>query len=432
MHSAGRSVTSRGPARRTVSRCGRAAGVWRALLTALCVLFAAAGVQAQPDPRQMSGIPRPDPSLADGSITVRVIRGSFANNVTGHPVELRAGDAVATTETDEEGRATFSSLSPAAQVTVSTTLDGQTLVSQPFAAPGRGGVAVLLVGAGAGGDPVNTPPARPGQVTLGRDSRIQIELVEESVEVYYLLDVINVADGPVEPQTPFEFTLPSTSQGATILQGSSPRTLVDGPRVSVSGGFEPGPTPVRVAYVLPYSGGSLALSQMFPADFEQLLLFVEKWGAMDFTSALVERRGEMAADVAGGSPLLWGAGGRIPSGRAVELELSGLPHHNRWPRIIALSISGVIVVVSVWGSSGGGGADPAAQGLEALRVRRETLFTALVRIERQYRQGKIGAARHGTRRAELMAQLQQVLRDLDERLAPAAMAASTAPDEATA
>ncbi len=403
-----------------------------ALLAALCASFAAAGVQAQPDPRQMSGIPRPDANLADGSVTVRVIRGSFANNVTGHPVELRAGDAVSTTETDAEGRATFSSVPPASQVTVSTTLDGEMLVSQPFAAPGRGGVAVLLVGAGAGGDPVTTPPARPGQVTLGQDSRIQIELGEESVEIYYLLDVLNIADGPVEPRTPFEFRLPFASQGATILPGSSPRTLVDGPRVWVSGGFEPGLTPVRVAYVLPYSGGSLALSQMFPADFDQLLIFMEKWGAMDFASSLIERRGEMAADATGGSPLLWGTGGRIPSGQAVELELSGLPHHNQWPRIIALSLSGVIMAVGVWGSSGAGGADPAAQRLEALRDRRETLFTALVRIERQYRQGKIGAARHGTRRAALIAQLEQVLRDLDDGMAPAAPTASTPPDEATA
>ena len=60
----------------------------------------------------MSGIPRPDPNLQDGSITVRVIRGSFANNVVGHPVELRAGDTVSTVDTDAEGRATFASLSP--------------------------------------------------------------------------------------------------------------------------------------------------------------------------------------------------------------------------------------------------------------------------------------------------------------------------------
>ena len=56
-----------------------------------------------------------------------------------------------------------------------------------------------------------------------------------------------------------------------MLQGSTPRTVVDGSRAWVSGAFAPGITPVRVAYILPYSSGSLVLSQTFPADFDQLL-----------------------------------------------------------------------------------------------------------------------------------------------------------------
>ena len=65
----------------------------RVIPAVLLLWCAASGASAQPDPRQMSGIPRPDPNLPDGQITVRVIRGSFANNVLDHPVDLRAGDA---------------------------------------------------------------------------------------------------------------------------------------------------------------------------------------------------------------------------------------------------------------------------------------------------------------------------------------------------
>ena len=398
--------------------------------TALCGVAAVAS--AQPNPLQMSGIPRPDPNLANEAITVRVIRGSFANNVAGHPVELRAGDEVITTDTDGEGRATFSSPSPGVQVTVATTLDGAVLVSQPFAAPGRGGVAVLLVGAAGAGDAAaaDVPPptpAQPGRVTLAEDSRILIELGEEAVEVYYLLDVLNVENSPVEPETPFEFFLPAGAQGATILQGSSPRTLVDGPRVWVSGGFPPGVTPVMVAYILPYSGGTLALAQAFPADLAQLLVFTEKWGAIDVASTLIDRRGEMAAGETGGASTLWGAGGSVPAGRLVTLELNGLPHHSEWPRIIALSLAGLIVGVSAWTSKGRGGHDPASQRADTLQARREKLFADLVKLERQQRLGKIGPTRYATRRAELIDQLQLVLRDLDEGLAPdAAVSTSTA------
>jgi hypothetical protein len=388
------------------------------------VCLAVVGLAAQPDPREMSGIPRPDPNLQDGSITVRVIRGSFANNVVRHPVELIAGDAVSAADTDEEGRATFASLSPGAQVRVATTLDGVRLESLPFAAPGRGGVAVMLVGdvGGDGGDLATAPVARPGRVTFGQDSRILIELGEETVEVYYLLDVLNVADSPVEPQTPFEIRLPSGAQAGTVLQGSTPRTIIDGPQVSVSGAFAPGLTPVRVAYVLPYASGSLVLSQTFSADFDQMLVFVEKWGAMDVASSLIDRRGEMPADQSGGAPLLWAAGARVPAGEPVVLELSGLPHHSSWPRTIALSLSGLIVALSVWGASGTAGTDLETQRIEVLQARREKLFTDLVKIERQHRQGKIGATRYGTRRAELTGQLQRVFRDLDDGLAPEAFA----------
>ncbi len=391
----------------------------RVIPAVLLLWCAASGASAQPDPRQMSGIPRPDPNLPDGQITVRVIRGSFANNVLDHPVDLRAGDAVTTANTDQEGRARFSSLSPGARVSVATTLDGAELVSQAFAAPGQGGVAVMLVGAGGdAADVAPVQPARPGRVTLSQDSRILIELGEENIEVYYLLDVFNIADGRVEPQPAFEFTLPPGAQSGTVLQGSTPRTLVDGPRVWVTGGFDQGVTPVHVAYVLPYSGGSLALEQMFPADFEQLLVFVEQWGALDLASAQIERRGEMEANATGGSALLWGAGRRVPAGEPVVMELSGLPHHPGWPRILALSLSGMIVALAMWVSVGVPPEDESQTDHEALHHRREKLFTELVKVERQHSQGKIGPTRFGTRRAELIDQLQRVLLDLNEGLAP--------------
>lgn len=395
-------------------------------LVAAVLVGLAAQASAQPNPLQMSGIPRPDPNLPDEAITVRVIRGSFANNVTGHTVELLAGDEVFTTETDAEGRATFTSPSPRTAVSVATTLDGARLVSESFAAPGQGGVAVLLVGAtgDAAAAPAAPPlpPGKPGQVTFAEDSRILIELGEESIEVYYWLDVLNVEDSAVEPETPFEFFLPAGAQGATILQGSSPRTLIDGPRVWVSGSFAPGVTPVLVAYILPYSGASLSFSQSFPATFAQLLVFTQKWGAIDVASTLIERRGEMGAAETGGAPMLWGAGGAVPAGRVVALEVSGLPHHSGWPRIVALSLAGLIVGVSIWASAGSGSpgsGGPLDSRVDTLHGRREQLFAELVRIERHQRLGRIGATRYGTRRAELVDQLQRVLRDLDEGVSPA-------------
>src|SRR4051812_14045484 len=85
----------------------------RFLCSFLCVLGAAGSVFAQgggfamPDPKQMSGIPRPVDDLPNGAISVRLIRGSLSNNLTGHPVDLHVGSKVITVKTDENGRAEF-------------------------------------------------------------------------------------------------------------------------------------------------------------------------------------------------------------------------------------------------------------------------------------------------------------------------------------
>src|SRR5438445_11674175 len=65
------------------------------------------GQIAMPDPKQMSGIPRPVTDLPDGSISVRVIRGELSNNIKDQPVELRVGGKALKAKTDENGRAQF-------------------------------------------------------------------------------------------------------------------------------------------------------------------------------------------------------------------------------------------------------------------------------------------------------------------------------------
>ena len=45
---------------------------------------------------------------------------------------------------------------------------------------------------------------------------------EETVTVYYLLDIVNNSPAPVNPATPFDFEMPAGATGTAILQGSSP------------------------------------------------------------------------------------------------------------------------------------------------------------------------------------------------------------------
>lgn len=143
------------------------------LCAGLCTLGGLSGVPStaeaapppgMPDPSRMSGIPRPDPNLSPGTVTVRCLDGSFANPAIGVEVELEitgedGGKTTRTATTVEQGRATFSGLEDAFGETVvaKATVAGQTLKSQPFVLGPQAGVALMLVASGASG-----PPAGPG------------------------------------------------------------------------------------------------------------------------------------------------------------------------------------------------------------------------------------------------------------------------------
>src|SRR5262245_8396183 len=107
----------------------------------LCVLCVLCGqkVFAQfqmPDPRVMSGIPRPDEAQPSRTVSVRVIRGELSNNLPNQPVDLLVNGTPQTVRTGEDGRAQFTDLVPGARLKAVTVVDGERIESQEFAAPG--------------------------------------------------------------------------------------------------------------------------------------------------------------------------------------------------------------------------------------------------------------------------------------------------------
>ena len=392
-------------------------GDWLFAAVLLAAVFAAPSPgAAQPDPRQMSGIPLPDPQLPAGTVTVRVVRGTLSNNVPDHPVELREGDNVVTAVTSAEGRAEFLTLNPGATVVAATELDGVRLESQPFPVPGRGGIRLMLVGAA---DPALAgAPAESGTVTFGADSRIVVELGEEVLNVYYLLDIMNARGVPVEPGAPLVLALPADAAGTTLMGGSSPRAVAAGTVVSVPGPFSPGITPLRVGFVLPYSGGSTAIVQALPVALESLLLVVEKWGTMDVASDQIARRADMNPEGADGRTFIFAAGPRIAAGASVSLEISGLPHHSRLPAMLALGVAFVFLAAGAWGAATPDRAAGGAERRRRLESRREKRFRDLVKLEHQHRAGRVGATKYGNRRIELVAELERIYAELDDEVAP--------------
>jgi len=273
--------------------------------------------------------------------------------------------------------------------------------------PEKGGVRLMLVASGA--DTAAGAAPVPGVVTFGGDSRIAIEFDEDTLLVFYLLDVVNSGRAPVNPSTPVVFDLPEDAMGASLLEGSSPQAQVDGRRISVAGPFRPGPTAVRIGYQLAPAGDARTLVQHFPAAFGAMSIAVEKAGAVQVKSAQLAGQQEFVAD---GKVYVFASGPALPAGRPLTIELSGLPHHETWPRNVSLLVALAILGAGLWSARhrSESGVDVRRRELQG---RRDRLFAELVRLERAKRAGTIDTGAYGERRAALMSALEGVYVELD-------------------
>jgi hypothetical protein len=370
-----------------------------------------------PDAKQMSGIPRPVTDLPNGSISIRLIRGDLSNNIPNHPVELHVGSKVLTVKTDESGRAQFDKLEEGTPVKAVAVVDGERLESQEFPAPGQGGVRMMLVATDKNKAPATTPDAPPisGVVTIGDQSRIVIEPGDETVQVFYLLDIENTARAPVNTTTPFAFELPDGARNGSLMEGSSPLATVKGRSVSVQGPFPPGHTFVQVAYALRGDGGSIEAAQAFPASFQQLAVVVKKVGATTFKSSRVANQRELPAE---GETYIAATGGTVPAGQAIDFAVSGFPHRSRAPRIIALGLALAIIAGAAWAARKlDDGTSESAAERTRLIARREKLFADLVRLENDRRNGRTDERRYAARREDLVSALEEVYGALDDGVA---------------
>jgi len=394
----------------------------RFLSLVLIVLGLAVEAAGQmPDISQMSGVPLPTGDLPAGTISVRVVRGDLGNNVVGQAVELHGGGPTRRETTDETGRAQFAGVAPGTSVHAVATVDGRRLESQEFQVPATGGIRVILVAGGgaaggggapggAGAAPGPATPAQPGTVALAGQSRFVLEMADEAIDVYYLLDIVNASSAPVQPKTPLVFDLPVGARGATVLEGSSPQGKAQEGGFTVSGPFAPGVTTVQLAYQLPYAGSTLAFSQALPAPLSQTAIVVRKVGELQFRSPQATGAREVASD---GSAYLMANGPGVPAGGTVSFELTGLPYHNRVPRYVALALAALVAGIGVWLSVSvpAGSATPRRGALEA---RRERLLAELVGLEEQRRAGRGDNRKYAARRSDLIARLERVYAELDE------------------
>lgn len=386
------------------------------VLAAIAGLSATLSAQQMPDPAQMAGLPLPAPELETGVVSVRVVRERMGNNVTNHPVTLAGGGQRLDANTDAQGRALFGDIPAGTRVVVQTIVDGETLTSQPFTIPPQGGVRIALI-AGlkaaaareqAEREAAAQQPARPGIVTFGGESRIILEFQDDSLQAFYLLDIVNNARTPIDIGEPMVLVLPDGAIGAGALDGSSPLASVQGDRVRITGPFPPGITQVQFGYRYPYSGETAVITQQWPAPFEQLFVAVEKVGSLQMSSPQFQQTQDASA---GGTPFLMATGGRLNAGQSLTLTLTGLPHRSTMVRDVGLAIGLVILLAGFWAAFRADAART-GRGVELGR-RKEKLFADLVALEEQHAQRRIDDGKYASRRQSLVSQLERVMGELD-------------------
>lgn len=363
-----------------------------------------------PDPKEMSGIPRPVTDLPAGHVSVRLIRGQLSNNIQGHPVDIHAGGKVLTVKTDENGRAEFSAVAPGTAARARATVDGEQLESQEFPWPGEGGIRLMLVAtdkSAKGPPPVFQP--QPGNVVLGEETRVIVDHTDDALQVYYILDIQNTARAPVNPASAVIVEVPSGAQGATVLAGA-PQAVALGDHFTVTGPFKPGQTAVQLAFSVPIDSGTVTIDQKFPLPLPGLAVLVKKSGDMSLASPQLPNVQEREFE---GERYILAQGPPQPAGATISMAISGLPHHSPLPRRIALGLALVTLGAFAWGATRRRLPGANAARIKQLTGKREKIFNELVRLEQQRRAGSVDAAKYAERRPALIAQLERVYRDLD-------------------
>ncbi len=379
-----------------------------------------ASVSAQmPDLRAMSGRPLPSPDLPDGTVTVRVVRGTMTNNVAGAEVELHGAGPVRKAVTGPEGRAQFTGLPAGATVRALVVIDGQRLESGPLGVPARGGVRTLLVAtdpsdpsAPAGPPPAGAavPSGDPSRLSLGANSRIAVEFSDDVLQVFYLLEIVNRSGQPVNPPGGLVFELPDEAEGATVLEGSSPLASAAGDRVTLNGPVPPGVTPVQIGFRVDSYGESFTLEQLFPLPIEMVVTAGQKVGDLRVASPQLLRSQEVPLQ---GTLYVMGTGPALAAGTPLVLSLTGLPHHSRAPLWIALGLASVLVGVGAW-LAWSPRAAALESGRERLESRRADGLAALAALEQAHRSGTIDEREYASRRVALLRTLEAVYAQLDE------------------
>lgn len=394
----------------------------RALLAAALAVLAAPAASAQmPDARQMHGQAIPASELPAGGVTVRVVRESLGNNLPGVPVELHGAGEVRRADTGADGRAQFAGIPVGQRVHAVAVVDGERLESVAFTVPPSGGIrAILVAGLGLGGTSPATSPApsagSPGAaggggqpLSFGNNTRLAIEFQDDTIAVFYLLEIVNSTGAPAPVPSPLVIELPAEAVAAAMLDGASPLASLAGRQVTIAGPIPPGTTSVPVAFRFESWEARHAITQAFPLDIDQVAVGIQRLSGLTVESPHAASVREATLS---GQAFYIANGPSLPAGTPLTLVLAGLPHRSPWPLRAALLLAGAVAALGLYLAV----SSPPVRGearRRQLEARRARGLSELSSLDAAHRAGTVKAAVYEARRARVVAELERIYSELD-------------------
>jgi hypothetical protein len=241
-----------------------------------------------------------------------------------------------------------------------------------------------------------------------------VEFQDDTITVFYLLDLVNPGPTPVSPPAPLVFDLPAEATGATKLDGGSPLVTVAGRQVSIAGPVPPGVTSVPVAFRIERWNATHTIEQRLPLPVGQIAIGVQKLEGLSVQSAQAPSVREASLS---GQAFLIATGPALPAGSPLQLTLVGLPYHNQTPLYVALALAVAIGLAGVYFSV----VRPSDTGearRQALETRRRKGLAALAALDADRQRGGLGEAAYVSRRAKIISDLERVYGELDAATGP--------------
>jgi hypothetical protein len=290
--------------------------------------------------------------------------------------------------------------------------------------PARGGVRTILAATGdssAGGatppqgssatGAVPQPSGSVSSLSIGGNSRIAAEFSDDVLQMFYLLEIVNRTSAAITPASALMFDMPTGAEGTTVLEGSTKNAVAKGTRVTVTGPFAPGVTPLQIGFRLDSLGSAATVRSTFPLSMDIVSMAVQKIGGMTVSSPQVQRVQERAL---GQSVFIMGMGPRLAAGAPLVLQLESLPYKSLTPVYVAVALATAIVAIALWFMVIPGPFEATGARRRALHERRENGLAALAALDAEHRAGRIDEAHYTARRATLVAQLERVYGELDQ------------------